>query len=263
MSMVAPERRAGNNAWYLHHTERLARELTPAACVAGEAAARRDVDFLLDQVPVRPNTPLLEIGCGWGRHTLALLQRGFHALTSIDISPLMLDLARERCLPFQERVKLVELDFLDVAAPANFGAVLSLYDRSCIGFPTEAADLRSLAHIAELLAPGGYFCFGTGDWPVNLPSPRRDWREWNGVVELLETVPDAAAMTCTDRTTVLRDGRREVYELTRRHYSLPEVRRLLGTAGFTVLGAWHGLDGRRPYLREEEGLFVLARLDGV
>lgn len=259
MATVAGERRTGNSAWYLHHTERLARELTPAAQAVGEAAARRDIDFVLERLPLRPATPVLEIGCGWGRHTVAFLERGFRQLTSIDISPRMLRLARERCLPFGDAADLRELDFLDVPAPASYGAVLSLYDRSCIGFPTEAEDHQSLARIATLLAPGGYLLFGTGDWPVNLPPPRRDWREWDGVVELLETIPHAAAMTCTDRTTVLRDGQRQTFELTRRHYSLPEVRRLLAGAGFTLLGAWHGLDERRPYHQEDEGLFVLAR----
>ena len=78
-------------------------------------------------------------------------------------------------------------------------------------------------------------------------------------MELLETIPDAAAMTCTDRTTVLHPTGRTVYTLTRRHYSLPELRSLLAASGFTVAGAWHALDAERPYGSEQEGLFILAR----
>lgn len=253
---------AGNNAWYLHHTARLARELTADALDGGTRAAERDLDFVLARIPLDSRSRILEIGCGWGRHTLALRARGFTNLVSIDISPAMLALARERAAAAGHDADLRQLDFLDLAGEPPFDALLSLYDRSCLGFPSEEEDRRSLARLRALLAPGGHLLFGTGDWPVSLPAPRRDWREWDGVVELLETVPDAAAMTCIDRTTVLRDGARRVYELTRRHYSLPEVHRLLAEGGFALRGAWHALDERRPYGGEPEGLFVLARKEG-
>lgn len=253
---------SGNNAWYLHHTTRLVRELTAGALAAGVRAAERDLDFVLNQIPLTPRSRVLEIGCGWGRHTLALRARGFTNLVSIDISPAMLARARERAAAAGDNVDIRQLDFLDVAGEPPFEALLSLYDRSCLGFPSEEEDRHSLTWLRSLLVPGGYLLFGTGDWPARLPRPRRDWREWDGVVELLETVPDTATMTCTDRTTVLLDGNRRVYELTRRHYTLPEVHRLLAEGGFALRGVWHALDERRPYGGEREGLFVLASKEG-
>ncbi len=252
----------GNNAWYLHHTGRLARGLTPEALAEGVRAAERDIDFVLAHVPLAPPSRVLEIGCGWGRHTLVLRGRGFRNLVSVDISPAMLAIARARAAEAGLEADLRQLDFLQVAPEPPFDAVLSLYDRSCLGFPTEEEDRHSLARIGGLLRPGGFLLFGIGDWPVALPRPDRDWREWDGVTELLETLPDAATMTCTDRTIVLGPGGRRVYELTRRHYGLPEVRRLLDEAGFAVCGVWHALDARRPYGAEPAGLFVLARRGG-
>ncbi|MDP9372142.1 MAG: class I SAM-dependent methyltransferase, partial [Chloroflexota bacterium] len=217
------------------------------------------IDFIVEQLALTPGDRLLEIGCGWGRHTLALHERGFRNLTSVDIAPVMLSIARERAATSGRAVDFRGCDFRELGEEPPFDAILSPYDRSCVGFPTEEEDRLSLALLHRLLRPGGQLLFGTGDWPVALPAPRRDWREWGGVVELLETVPDAAAMTCTDRTTVLHPGGRRVYTLTRRHYGLPEVRRLLGEAGFALAGAWHALDPGRPYGREQEGFFVLAR----
>jgi len=40
----------------------------------------------------------------------------------------------------------------------SYDAVLSLYDRSVCGFPTEAEDARSLRRIASLLRPGRLAC---------------------------------------------------------------------------------------------------------
>lgn len=249
----------GNNAWYQYHSLRQVNELTAESQAGGVVAAERDIDFIVAALGLQQNDRLLEVGCGWGRHTLILHERGFHNLTSVDIAPAMLAIARERAAATNCAADLRECDFRDLSAEAPFDAILSLYDRSCCGFASEAEDTQSLATLHRMLRPGGKLFFGIGDWPVALPTPRRDWRECGGVVELLETIPDAAAMTCTDRTTVITPDGRQVYNLTRRHYSLPELRRLLHDADFTFEQAWHAFDAKRPYGPEHEGLFVLAR----
>ncbi len=253
------ESASGNNAWYIHHSARHAAELDEPSRRAGLAAAALDCDFLIGQLALATGDRLLEIGCGWGRHSLTLHQRGFHDLISVDIAPAMLSIARERAALAGCAIDFRQRDFRTLGDRSPFDAILSPYDRSCLGYPTEAEDRRSLAFLHGLLRPGGRLFFGIGDWPVALPAPRRDWREWDGAVELLETIPDAAEMICTDRTTVLDGAARRVYTLTRRHYGLPEVRGLLHEAGLGLEGAWHTLDARHPYGREREGLFVLAR----
>lgn len=254
-----PVEYTGNNAWYRHHSLRHAAELDAAGRASGSAAAACDIDFIVATLGLRPDDRLLEIGCGWGRHTRVLRERGFARLTSVDIAPAMLDRARAHTAGFDAELRAC--DFRALADAGPFDALLSLYDRSCVGFPTEAEDRASLATLRGMLRPGGQLFFGIGDWPVALPTPCRDWREVAGTVELLETLADAATMTCTDRTTVLDGDTRRVYTLTRRHYGLPELRRLLAGAGFAVTGAWHALDAARPYGPEREGLFVLARRD--
>ncbi len=248
-----------NNAWYQYHSVRQIAELTDESRAGGVAAAERDIAFIVAALGLQPSDRLLEVGCGWGRHTLILHKRGFRALTSVDIAPAMLAVARERAVAANCAADLRECDFRDLSDEAPFDAILSLYDRSCCGFASEAEDRQSLATLHRMLRPGGLLFFGIGDWPVALPTARRDWREWGGVVELLETIPDAAAMTCTDQTTVLTPAWRQIYTLTRRHYSLPELRRLLHDADFTFEQAWHDFDTDRPYGPEHEGLFVLAR----
>lgn len=253
------ETASGNNAWYIHHSARHAAGLDQNSRAAGVAGAEHDVDFLVQQLALTPADRLLEIGCGWGRHSLVLYGRGFRNLTSVDITPAMLAIARERAASTGCAVDFRRCDFRALGDESPFDAILSPYDRSCLGYPSEKEDRESLAFLRRLLRPGGHLFFGIGDWPVALPGPRRDWREWGGTVELLETIPDAAAMTCTDRTTVLHPAGRRVYTLTRRHYGLPDVRRLLHETGFSLAGAWHALDAQRPYGAEQEELFVLAR----
>jgi len=104
--------------------------------------------------------------------------------------------------------------------------------------------------------------FGINDWPFYLPEPRRDWCETTNGIELVEVLPDRAAMLCTNRVTLVRpNGQREQHDLTRRHYYLPELRHLLAGAGLTIHGAFHRLVGERPYGDGIHGLFIFARRD--
>lgn len=247
-----------NNDWYRFYAPRRL-DLTPERIAADTAAAEFDLDAVLARTRLDTTQQVLEIGCGWGRHSMVLAQRGFAHVTSIDIAPEPLAIARALAIERGLSCNFRHQDFGTVD-DGPFDAILSLYDRSVCGCPSEEEDARSLTHLAKLLVPGGWLVFGINDWPFALPEARRDWREHADGIELLELLPDQVAMTCTDRVTFVRvGGERECYELTRRHYMLPELRRLLHAAGFTVEAVLHRLADDRPYGDGGDGLFVYAR----
>ncbi|MEL7156590.1 MAG: class I SAM-dependent methyltransferase, partial [Actinomycetota bacterium] len=53
----------------------------------------QEVGALIDLLDLRPGDRVLDVGCGPGRHALALAEAGM-AVTGIDISPRFIDLAR-------------------------------------------------------------------------------------------------------------------------------------------------------------------------
>ncbi|HKC76322.1 MAG TPA: class I SAM-dependent methyltransferase [Chloroflexota bacterium] len=254
----------GNEAWYRYHGARRARLLSVGDVAEGERRAMADLDFLERQIPLARSSHILEIGCAWGRHTTELLRRGYTSVVSVDIDPAMLARAHRRLADARLAPDLREASFMDITrAEGPFDAVLQLYDRSVLGFPTEDEDRASLHHVAGLLRPGGHLLFGIRDWPLDLPHAARSWQETAEGLELDEVVADPVTMTCTHRTTVLHPGgARETFELARRHYNLPEVRGLLRAAGFVLVAAWHAYDEARPYGSERQGMVVLARAGG-
>jgi hypothetical protein len=79
-------------------------------------------------------------------------------------------------------------------------------------------------------------------------------------LELVEIIPNRVKMTCAHRVMCIgRDGQRQVYMLTHRHYYLPELRRLLCDTSFELVTALHRLVEDRPYGDGGDGLFVYAR----
>ncbi|GAC1645610.1 MAG: hypothetical protein NVS4B8_17210 [Herpetosiphon sp.] len=248
-----------NNNWYRFFAARRLRELTRERMTAERVAAQLDLDFVLAQTTITPRDRVLEIGCGWGRHAVALAERDWTNVTSIDIAPEALEIANALASECRLPCTFRQQDFMQVV-DRPFQAILSLYDRSCCGFPTEAEDQASLRHLARLLNPGGWLVFGINDWPFVLPTSAQWQFDTEHGSEFYAVIPDRAAMTCTDRVTLVRhDGRSERHELTRRHYYLPELRRLLDRAGLTFVSAWHRLADDRPYGDGSDGLFVFAQ----
>ncbi len=94
---------------------------------------------------------VLDVGCGPGRHAIALAKRGI-AVHGIDISQTFIDLAAAAApaLATFER-----LDARDLAYVAEFDAAICLC-QGAFGLMTASGDdLRVFAGIAESIRPGG------------------------------------------------------------------------------------------------------------
>jgi SAM-dependent methyltransferase len=98
-----------------------------------------------DAVLGRAVAPVLDVGCGPGRHVLALAERGVVAL-GIDITPAALEFARRRGAPV-----LARSVFDRVPGAGRWSSALLLDGNLGIGGRPEML----LERVAALLAPGG------------------------------------------------------------------------------------------------------------
>jgi SAM-dependent methyltransferase len=98
-----------------------------------------------DAVLARAVPPVLDVGCGPGRHVLALAERGMLAL-GIDITPAALDLARRRGAPV-----LARSVFERIPGAARWATALLLDGNVGIG----GGSATLLARVASLLHPNG------------------------------------------------------------------------------------------------------------
>lgn len=118
---------------------------------------------LIERLLARHNAPrpcrILDIGCGTGRHALALAGRGYD-VTGIDRSPFMLEHARTRAARNAGRgtVRFFEADARRFTLRERFGAALMMF--TVLGYQHEEADLSAaLMAVRTHLEPGGLFIF--------------------------------------------------------------------------------------------------------
>lgn len=119
---------------------------------------RAALDWLIAQLPA--GARVLDIGSGTGRPTAEMLTQAGHAVTGIDVSATMIDIAR-RQVP-EARFEQVDVrDF--VSEDASWDALCAFF--SLLQMPRRDLD-ATIRRIASWLVPGGCFVLATA--PVDI-----------------------------------------------------------------------------------------------
>jgi SAM-dependent methyltransferase len=186
---------------------------------------------------------LLDVGCGTGKSFVPMLPRGWE-VTGCDISPSMLELAREKA---GEAARLEVADMLALPKFGEFDLVWALDDT--INYLLGAEELRrALTGMRENLSPTGLLLFD-----VNTLLAYRTFFAETAVVEGRGrrlvwrglTAPDVApGSTCESRLEVASDKENakpgEATALThrQRHFPQAEVLATLTLAGLECLDTY-------------------------
>ncbi|MDX1990925.1 MAG: class I SAM-dependent methyltransferase [bacterium] len=161
---------------------------------AGRIRAQRRGQLLTKAAGLKPGMKVMEVGCGTGLFTEMMAKSGAHIL-AVDISPDLLDLARERGLPI-DQVEFREMRFEDGAADGPFDAIVGSSVLHHLEMKT------ALRRMYELLKPGGVIAFAE----PNMLNPQV-WAERNiaAVRERNGASPDETAIVRWRLARDLRD----------------------------------------------------------
>lgn len=194
----------------------------------------REVDFIRDALALKPNSEVLDVACGYGRHAVELAQQGFR-VTGLDLSLPLLIKAADHSQKRGLAVNFVHADMREMTFNGQFDAAYCVL--SSFGYFDEETNLRVANGICRALKPGGRFILDiiNRDYIVgDLPS--RVWWEGDGCVILEEVDFNYhTSRVLIRRSVVFGNGRQSEQEISMRAYSLHEVGRLLRTAGLRVL----------------------------
>ena len=131
--------------------ERLGTEYLKYSFTKGTA---QEVQFILDVLQLPSEARLLDVGCGPGRHAIALAEAGLH-VTGVDVSPRFLEIAREAGTErgLGGRLSLFECDARQMPFDDEFDAVISIC-QGAFGLMGDGDGLV-LRRIMEAAKPGG------------------------------------------------------------------------------------------------------------
>jgi ubiquinone/menaquinone biosynthesis C-methylase UbiE len=200
---------------------------------------------------------LLDVPCGFGRHSVPLARAGLNVV-GVDRSSALLEEARRRA-GGERWPKFVQADYRELPqADESFDAALNLF--SSLGYLGDEDDTRVLAEIRRVLRPGGRLVLEIMHRDA-LVLRFRD-TSWHMVGEgrlLLEqrTFDPAAGVAQTTQTLVEPGGQRDSRTFSLRVYTATELTAMLARAGFEDARCYGDLDGGR--FGSETRLIIVAR----
>lgn len=218
---------------------------------------RMEAETVYELLSLRPGARVLDLACGWGRHSVELAKLGC-SVVGVDQSAVLLERAAALADAAGVRVEWVRGDIREPRWRGEFDVVLSLF--SSLGYTSEDEDdLRALCAARESLAPDGSVVIETMHRdPVARGYAERDW--WSsGAGELVWAEREFDAVAGVSREWLRwRHGEeiREKYHEIRIR-AAPEWGALLRRAGLDPL-AWYGSWELDPFDLRSDRLIVVA-----
>lgn len=229
-----------------------------------EERTQAEVDFIESALSVPSGAPVLDLGCGIGRHAIGMARRGYR-VTGVDFNPRYLEIAAGEAEKSGVEVRWMTGDMRALAFEEAFDAVYSYF--TSFGYFSDAENERVLGLIARALRPGGTFLLDmmNRDWLLTHPQ-QRAWNPREDGALLMEEVSlvlDTSRVISRQTLIQPEGGPRVTKEFDLRAYTCAELRALCARHGLVVRQVWGDTD-RAPHTTESRRLIVLAeRRSGV
>jgi SAM-dependent methyltransferase len=209
---------------------------------------------------LRPPALILDVCCGYGRHSIELARRGFRVV-GVDISAVQVGHARQKAAAAGTAPGLVIGDARALPVRGPFDAAINMF-LSFGYFATDAENQAMLDAIARALRPGGRLLvdFWNREHEIRSFQPTVVDKRGDGIIEVEDWTfdPLAGRLNWTN-TVIFPDGRRESWEHSMRAFTVAEVKQMLEAAGFRLVAVYGGLEGEAYTMDSEAAVFVAER----
>ncbi len=219
----------------------------------------RETDFIEKHLALVPGARVLDVGCGFGRHSIELARKGYE-VTGIDPSLTLLVEARKRaaeqgltvdfCLQWGEDFSTTEL----------FDAAICLF--TSLGQTSVRGENDALVErVFSVLKIGGYFLVEVPQRATAVRNLKTSEKFVAGdQVTTVGRVYNENSHTLIEEFHVVDGSQEKMYHLKVKLYDREELETILRQAGFTMAQAYGDYEGS-ALTANHDMMLLLARKD--
>jgi SAM-dependent methyltransferase len=215
-----------------------------------------EVEGIMRLLRLKAGDQLLDMPCGYGRHSIALAKRGFSVMGG-DINPEHLAMAKERAVIEHANVRFDLTDMLTMRYRAEFNAAINMF--LSFGFlPTDEENEQVARNFYNALMPGGTFLMHTD---ANVPRILAGQYKLDEVRHIRDTGKLLRIHEQYDEKVKRLNGVWDIDGITKEYsvrlYDRDEFTALCRRVGFRHCEAYSDWSGR-PYEPLAEEMIVVA-----
>ena len=134
-----------------------------------------EVDFIVKTLELTGKERILDLACGFGRHSLLFAGRGF-SVVGVDITEAFINDARSSAKRESLTAEFIHVDIRDISFVNEFDVVINMGDGAIGYLENDAENLKVFDKIADALKPGGkhFMAIRNAEFAEHC-CPRREW----------------------------------------------------------------------------------------
>jgi len=217
--------------------------------------AERQTDFLIKALNLKNHEKILDLGCGLGRHVIALAKKGFDA-TGVDLSEFLIQQGSKSLAKHpQYRARLIAGDMFDLNNLGTFSVVLNMF--TSFGYFAADSDNAKIFEVAarHLCRSGKFF--------LDYLHPQKVKHHFNSVTK---TLADGENVRITKRIegdrvikSIIFSSPKRTYEEKVKLYSRHQIQEMLAQHGLNVVRVWNDYEGNPWREKGDRQLFYCVK----
>ncbi len=226
-----------------------------------EGQSSREVTAVVRMLQLQAGQKILDLACGFGRHSVVLAQNGFD-VTGYDLSDSFLKRAREIADALLVGLNLQQGDMREIPYNEEFDAVINMF--TAFGFfDREEDDLKVLEGVSRALKPGGQFIMDVinREYALATLGPRR-WSRENSTYLLEERTFDYFRSRLELNNWLIQpSGEIKEASYSIRLYTLTEMLEFFSKVGLGLTDVYGNFDGEL-YSASSPRMILVASKEG-
>ena len=240
-----------NNSFFDGHYKDIWRQIFP------EKTTKAEVDFIVEEAKLDSSSKVLDLMCGYGRHSLELARRKIN-VTAVDNLPDYINEIQEKTRSEKLSLQCICIDVLEMEIDQEYDAVICM--GNSLQFFNEEDVIRLLSNISEHLKAKGKLVINT--WSIaEIAMNSFKEKSWSKIGELLFLTESKFLFHPTRIETnsiIITDaGEKEEKMGIDFIYSISELESILNKTGFQ-LKEIYSIPGKKLFTIGEPRAYIVA-----